>query len=482
MRKTMLAWSACAAAVLPALTAGSALAEGSPSATSLQDAAQVAHSVQAAASSATSRQDHPTNTNIQVAILSPGARGGDVEQSNASSAASSAQNANGTSQTGRQVQGGGSGGTAAQQAAQVAANAQLALSRAKSHQDHPSNTNIDVAILSPGARGGDVKQANESEAASSAANANGTQQDADQAQGGGGMLRDGQGSDEQGSDEQGRYDQGRDDGGGSDKGGYDKGRGNGGTGVQGIGQEAGNLQLAGSEATSHQEHPSNTNIGLAILSPGAHGGDVEQENVSEAASSAANTNGTQQDADQTQGGGGRDGTAVQALGQLAGSLQGAGSRADSSQDGASNVNVPAALLGGRYDDGGKDGGCCGREPERRPLEEDFHGGDVEQSNESGAASSATNADETTQDADQTQGGGWGTAVQGIGQAVQNCQVALSEATSKQRHPSNLNLGFGGGDVEQENESDAASSADDRNGTGQDADQHQGFGLVPVELV
>jgi hypothetical protein len=467
MRKTILAWSTCAAAVLPALTAGSALADGSPSATSLQDAAQVAHSVQAAASSATSSQDHPTNTNIQVAILSPGARGGDVDQSNQSSAASSAQNANGTTQTGRQVQGGGSGGTAAQQAAQVASNAQLALSHATSHQDHPSNTNIDVAILSPGARGGDVKQENESEAASSAANDNGTHQDADQEQGGGGMLRD-----EHGRSDQGGYDQGR----------QDKGGDSNGTGVQGIGQEAGNLQLAGSEATSHQDHPSNTNVGLAILSPGARGGDVEQENASEAASSATNANGTDQGAGQWQGGGGRDGTAVQALGQLAENLQAAGSRADSSQDGASNVNAPAALLGSRYDDGKQDGGCCGREPERRPVKDDAHAGDVEQSNESGAASSADNANGTTQDADQTQDGGWGTAVQGIGQAAKNCQLALSEAVSKQRHPSNLNLGSGSGDVEQENGSEAASSAGNRNDTGQDADQGQGFALMPVERV
>jgi uncharacterized membrane protein len=142
MRKTMMVWSACAAAVLPACAAGTAMADGVP----VQGIGQQASSTQSANSAATSTQANPTNNAIHVAILSPGSSSGPVAQSNSSTANSTAGNSNATNQNAAQA----AAGAAIQAAGQAAANAQSANSAATSTQSNPTNNAIHVAILSPG--------------------------------------------------------------------------------------------------------------------------------------------------------------------------------------------------------------------------------------------------------------------------------------------------------------------------------------------
>jgi hypothetical protein len=454
MRKTIIIWSALAAAALP----GTALADPLTS----QEIGQVAGSQQSASSSATSTQKSPTNTAISVAILSPGAKSGNVTQSNSSSAESAAGNKNETEQNAAQNAGGS--GSAGQFIGQAAGNKQDAESEATSTQYHPTNQAISVAILSPGAKSGDVKQSNSSSAESQAGNKNETTQNASQNAGGG-------------------------QGGKSDKC-CDKG----GTTVQGIGQEAYNKQDADSKATSVQYDPTNQAIGVSILSGGSSSGDVDQSNSSEAESAAGNKNETEQNASQEASGGshgcsdkcepskrdggygGEDscydkcdhgGTTVQGIGQLNKSKQDADSEASSEQYGASNVAGALDVLDGlKGHEGKKDGyGDHGSEAKAAPAPS---GGDVKQSNSSSAESEAGNSNETEQNASQSAFGG-GTTVQALGQAAFNDQQADSEAESTQWCP--VNEVFGSfGDVDQSNDSQAESASGNRNGTEQNASQ------------
>ena len=139
-------------------------------------------------STATSTQDHATNYNIPVRVLSPG-DDGSVEQSNSSTALSVAANANATDQNiGQHQAGGGSGAPYVQAAGQDNASEQSADSTATSTQDHATNYNIPVRVLSPG-NGGTVAQSNDSTALSIAANLNKTGQQIGQHQAGRRILR-----------------------------------------------------------------------------------------------------------------------------------------------------------------------------------------------------------------------------------------------------------------------------------------------------
>ena len=136
--------------------------------------------------------------------------------------------------------------------------------------------------------------------------------------------------------------------------------------------------------------------------------------------------------------------------------QSADSSADSTQKGASNSNSPVRIK--------SDGG----------------GGDVSQSNESGAVSAAGNKNSTDQSADQSAGGsGGGMTVQALGQKAENGQDAGSHATSEQDGASNTNSpvriksdGDDGG-VDQSNSSAALSAAGNKNDTTQNASQDAG---------
>jgi hypothetical protein len=408
----------------------------------VQAAEQVAKNEQDASSEATSTQVHPSNSNISVRIGSPGSSGS-VSQSNSSKADSTAENTNSTTQNARQSERGdcgcyGHGGTQALE--QKAINGQWADSSADSKQIKPSNENTSVRIHSPG-NDGKVDQSNSSYADSTAANHNATTQTAAQSQGGG-------------------------------------------AGEQAAEQVAFSEQGARSQGTSEQIHPTNVNTPVRIGSPGASG-DVKQANDSSATSRATNDNRTTQSADQTQlgcgckpedgkgehkdgyGGGGSGG--IQALGQFAGNRQEAESSATSKQIGAKNVNAPVSIGG---DHGRKDCGCDAKpEPKMAPG-----GGSVDQSNSSTADSTAENTNSTTQDATQTASGGG--AIQALDQEAYNGQGAGSEATSEQTWAKNANLpvhvGSPGssGDVKQSNDSEATSSASNDNTTDQTADQRQ----------
>ena len=415
MRRRLLAFIA-GAVLLPAVAAGSAAADDPL----VQGAGQSAGSQQTAGSSATSTQSSPSNTNVSVRIGSPG-DGGVVAQTNGSSAASVAGNANSTNQ--QAAQQGGAPGVAV--ANQSATNDQTANSTATSTQDHPSNTNISVRIMSPG-DDGSVTQANDSSAKSAAGNKNSTTQSATQSGGG----------------------------------------------VQTAKQDAGNKQSADSSASSTQDHPSNVNIPVRIYSDGDNGS-VKQVNDSSAKSAAGNKNETNQNAEQGSGSGsapvrstcgggcgGHGAPSVQDAEQSSSSDQSAHSSATSEQDHPSNVNIPVRI-GSSGDDGR-----------------------VTQINSSSAVSAAGNKNTTDQTVDQSAGGsGGGSAVQYADQKAGNTQDATSDATSHQTGASNANYPVrigspgGGGSVTQINASGALSAAGNKNDTNQTATQDSGGPVV-----
>jgi hypothetical protein len=238
--------------------------------------------------------------------------------------------------------------------------------------------------------------------------------------------------------------------------------------VQGVEQVAGTGQSASSSASSTQTSPSNSNISVRIFSPG-DGGSVSQSNNSVAASKAVNAAETAQGVSQAQGGGGGG---EQAVGQVAETGQHASSSAESKQYKPSNSNISV-----RIHSPGDDG-------------------DVEQSNNSLAASKAANVAETTQEVGQEQGGGDMAAkkccdsagVQAVGQKAETGQKAESEATSVQEHPSNENISVrigskgDNGSVTQENNSAALSFAGNAAKTEQAVEQSQGGGCGCGDLV
>ena len=403
-------------ALMGALAVLLALGSGVAQAQSVQGVDQTALTGQSASSTANSTQTNPSNSNISVRIFSPGS-GGSVSQSNTSAAGAAAINKAATIQGAAQSQ----SGSGEQGVGQTAGTGQHADATANSTQDHPSNSNISVRIGSPGSDG-DVSQSNTSVAGALAGNKAGTEQGVEQNQGGG------------------------------DKCGC-HGSGN---GVQAVGQEAGTIQGAKSDATSEQSHPSNDNTSVRIGSPDSDkpakadrggSGSVNQSNDSGALSLAGNVAGTAQLVGQSQDGCGCGGDKVQAVGQKAITGQWSDADATSKQKGASNSNTPV-----RIDSPGSDG-------------------DVTQSNNSAAFAAAVNAAKTIQGVDQSQGGGCGcrepknhdggagAGVQAVGQFAATLQKANSNADSEQWYPSNSNAPVrdqwspgGGGSVDQSNTS------------------------------
>jgi hypothetical protein len=217
--------------------------------------------------------------------------------------------------------------------------------------------------------------------------------------------------------------------------------------VQAIGQEAASQQSASSSATSTQVQPSNTNISVRIGSPG-DGGAVTQANTSSAASAAGNVNTTAQQAAQAAAAAG-----VQLADQSAANQQSADSSASSTQSHPQNQNIAVRIMSPGDD------------------------GSVTQTNSSDATSAAGNKNTTDQSAAQS-GGGSG-AIQHAGQQASNKQDASSEATSEQKHPSNVNVPVrifspgDGGSVKQTNSSSANSAAGNKNATSQKSAQDTG---------
>jgi hypothetical protein len=217
--------------------------------------------------------------------------------------------------------------------------------------------------------------------------------------------------------------------------------------VQAIGQEAASQQSASSSATSTQVQPSNTNISVRIGSPG-DGGAVTQANTSSAASAAGNVNTTAQQAAQAAAGAG-----VQLADQSAANQQSADSSASSTQSHPQNQNIAVRIMSPGDD------------------------GSVTQTNSSDATSAAGNKNKTDQSAAESGGGSGG--IQHAGQQASNKQDASSEATSEQKHPSNVNVPVrifspgDGGSVKQTNSSSANSAAGNKNATAQKSAQDTG---------
>ncbi len=382
-----------------------------------QTAGQAASNDQAATSSASSTQTHPTNINVPVSVLSTVTNGA-VTQNNNSTATSKASNKNDTDQTSTQSQtGGGSGYLGTQAAGQEAQNWQDAHSQASSDQTDPTNINAPVSILS-NVTNGPVDQNNNSTATSKASNKNDTDQTSTQSQTGGGS-------------------------------GY--------LGTQAAGQEAQNWQDAHSQASSDQTDPTNINAPVSILS-NVTNGPVDQNNNSTATSKASNKNDTDQSSTQSQTGGGLPWLlGIQAAGQLAQSVQTADSSASSTQSDPTNVNAPVSTLS------------------------NVTNGPVDQNNNSTATSKASNKNDTDQSSTQSQTGGglpWLLGIQAAGQEAQNWQDAHSEATSDQTDPTNVNAPAStlsdviNGAVDQNNNSTATSKARNKNDTDQSSDQSQ----------
>jgi hypothetical protein len=258
----------------------------------IQDAAQVAKSEQDADAWADSTQVKPSNKNVSVRVLSPG-DDGDVTQENSSFALAVAANKNHTDQTVTQEQDGHYGDVAVQAAGQIASNDQDAWASADSVQIKPENSNLSVRTLdldkghdAKDEDGGEVSQTNSSKALALSLNVNDLVQTADQSRGG------------------------------------DKG-----TTADADGSEPWASKPKEEPKEDPKEDPKKDE----------EDGGVSQLNKSFAAALSANLNHTSQTATQSQGDDKAD-VAVQAIAQVAGNKQKAGSQADSFQFGASNQN------------------------------------------------------------------------------------------------------------------------------------------------
>jgi hypothetical protein len=371
---------------------------------------QAADSSQEAGALAATVQENPSNENISVRVLSPG-NDGPVTQSNTASADAAAGNLNGTEQTAEQTQAGGAGSQAIGQAAD---NEQKAGALAATVQEKPSNTNVNVRVLSPGSNG-PVMQSNDASSTATAANLNGTKQTATQMQSGDPSCKcDGEGS-------------------------------------QQIGQLAKNDQEAKAAAVTAQHGASNKNVDVRVLSPG-DGGPVNQSNTASSNAEAGNKNGTHQSAAQTQTGGScRCDGGSQVIGQFADNDQKAGALAATVQVKPSNENISVRVLSPGNDD------------------------PVSQTNEATSDAKAGNLNATHQDATQAQ---TGSGLQVIGQAAKNEQDAFALGLTFQIGASNENMPVrvlspgNGGPVSQSNVASSNAAAGNVNWTNQSAAQRQ----------
>jgi hypothetical protein len=408
---------ALAVGVLLLFVTGVGTATANPPAT--QGTGQLAGSAQDAGAAAGTAQQGPSNGNSSVRVLSPG-DAGDVSQTNEATSNATATNLNATEQSADQQA--GSGGL--QAIGQSATNDQDALALAFTAQKGASNENAPVDVLSHDGKhggddakeaGGDVTQTNEASSDAAAGNANYTGQTADQEQSGD-SCKCGSG------------------------------------GEQLIGQSADSEQEAAAIAATVQEHPSNTNVSVRVLSPGSNGA-VTQTNEATSNANAGNLNVTDQTADQTQtgdsckcGSGGE-----QVIGQSAESDQKAAALAATVQEKPKNTNVSVRVLSPGDD------------------------GPVTQTNEASSNASAGNLNATNQTAGQAQAG---SGSQAIGQSAKNDQTSLAGALTVQKDPSNENISVrvlspgSNGEVTQTNKASSNADAGNLNATGQTATQTQ----------
>ena len=177
-------------------TTGQTTSQGQSSACScsgsgsgVQSATQSAGTGQESGAASTATQDHPSNTNVSIRVLSPGGDGS-VTQANTVGSQATSGNAATTGQTATQNQGspscGCSGsGSGIQSANQSAGTGQESGALSTATQDHPSNTNVSIRVLSPG-DDGSVSQANTVGSTATSGNSASTTQNATQTQAGSG--------------------------------------------------------------------------------------------------------------------------------------------------------------------------------------------------------------------------------------------------------------------------------------------------------
>jgi hypothetical protein len=348
MRKSILAL-VLTTAVWLALAAAAAADPGA-----IQVGGQTATTGQQAGAASGAAQVNPSNTNVSIRVLSPG-DDGNVTQSNTAYSSATAGNRAATTQNAGQTSGGGSG---IQTSQQQAATDQLAGALSTAAQLGASNANLPVRVLSPG-NDGSVTQSNSVGSQASAGNAATTGQTSSQSQSGAPCGCDGSGS-----------------------------------GIQTDKQSAGTGQAAGALSSATQDHPSNTNVSIRVLSPG-NGGSVSQTNAAGSSATAGNAASTTQNASQSQSGIGCGCTTS--------------SPSTTSHDDAAKADPSAATAG----------------PVSLPG--------VNQTNSDASSATAGNNASTAQGSQQS-GSGNGIQVGDQSAATDQHAVALSEA--KQIHPSN----------------------------------------------
>jgi hypothetical protein len=395
--------------------------------TGIQTSDQNAENAQAALAASEAKQSNPENTNVTIRVLSPG-NGGNVTQTNSVDSNADAHNSNSADQDATQRQSSGAsdcrcaGSTGIQTSDQDAKNEQAALAGSKAEQNGASNTNASIRVLSPG-NDGNVRQSNTVDSDARASNRNSADQDATQTQSAGPSS---------------------------------------GTGIQVSDQDAKSEQAALAASIAKQDHPSNTNTPIRVLSPG-NGGNVVQSNSVDSDASAKNSNDADQTAHQTQSGGGTCGcqgsTGIQVADQSAKNEQLALGFSAAEQKGASNTNEPIRV--GSY---GNDG-------------------NVWQTNSVDSDARASNRNSADQDTTQTQsaGPGSGTGIQISGQEAKNEQAALAASIATQDHAKNDNAPIrvlspgNGGNVVQSNSVDSDASAKNSNDADQTTTQRQSSG-------
>ena len=395
--------------------------------TGIQTSDQNAENAQAALATSEAKQVNPENTNVTIRVLSPG-NGGNVSQTNSVDSDADAHNSNSADQdaTQRQSSGGSdchcTGSTGIQTSDQDAKSEQAALAGSKAEQIGASNTNASIRVLSPG-NDGNVRQSNTVDSDARASNRNSADQDATQTQSAG-----------SGS----------------------------GTGIQVSDQDAKSEQAALAASIAKQDHPSNTNTPIRVLSPG-NGGNVVQNNSVDSDASAKNSNDADQTANQIQSGGSSCGcqgsTGIQIADQSAKNEQLALGFSAAEQKGAKNTNEPIRV--GSY---GNDG-------------------DVWQTNSVDSDAEASNKNDVEQDTTQTQsaGSGSGTGIQISDQESKNEQAALAASIATQEHAKNDNSPIrvlspgNGGSVVQSNSVDSDASAKNSNDADQTTTQRQSSG-------
>ena len=463
----------------------------SGSGSGIQSANQSAGTGQESGALSTATQDHPSNTNVSIRVLSPG-DDGSVSQANTVGSTATSGNSASTTQSATQTQAGsGSGcgcstapvqqtptglqadgssvaptgaatqsntagssansgnlgstnqnasqnasGTGIQTGDQSAGTDQSAVALSGAKQIDPSNTAGSTRVLSPG-DDGSVSQANTVGSTATSGNSAATTQSSTQSQGGSCGCREPIRSDVPSTSSSSSY-----------------------PAIQVAGQQAETTQGAFAGSVAEQVGASNNASPVRVLSPGG-GGDVTQSNTVGSSATAGNAATTTQNADQSAAshGCGCGGGAIQVAGQKAGTDQG-----------SLALSGAVQVFGHGKSDCGCGGSSSGNDASPVRVWSPGSDGNVTQSNTVGSSASSGNSASTNQGAMQAAGG---SAIQVLGQDAKTGQgsfagsLAAQFGASNHASPVRVKSPGGGGSVSQQNT--AGSSA--TSGNAADTTQH-----------